>query len=135
MAKETGLGWTSALIDDAAGAAKELVNDFQSLQFATPRAVIDVTGLDKSAYERLLALADFSVTYTGTFNDEAGKSHSVFKTVSSSAATRTNTLVISGQTLTTEVIFTDYPLSRGADGALGYAVPGVLADGTVPTWT
>jgi hypothetical protein len=135
MSKETGLGWTTADVDNAGGTPCHLKNDFQSLQFSTPRAVIDWTGLDKSAFERGLALADFSITYNGTFNDATDMGHSVFSTISSNSATRTNTLVISAQTLTTEVIFTDYPLSRGADGALTYAVPGVLADGTVPTWT
>lgn len=135
MAKETGLGWTLASVDDAAGTLRDIRNDFQSVQFSTPRAVIDWTGLDKSAFERGLALADFSVTYNGTFNDAANMSHDVFKTVSSTSVARTNTLTVSGQTLTCETLFTDYPLNRGQDGSLTFTVPGVLADGTVPTWS
>ncbi|RKN61921.1 hypothetical protein D7231_31800 [Streptomyces klenkii] len=105
------------------------------MQFATPRAVQDVTGLDKSAMERLLLLADFSVTFNGVFNDASNMGHDVFKTVPSTSVARTTTLTISGQSLPNEVLYTDYPLSRGDDGSLTYAVPGVLADGTVPTWT
>lgn len=135
MAKESGVGWTTCSVDNAAGAAKDIRNDCTNLQFATPRTVQDITGLDKSAIERLLLLADFSVTLNGVFNDAADKSHDVFKTVPSTSVARTTTLVVSGQTLANECLFTDYPLTRAAGGELTWAVPGVLADGTVPTWS
>lgn len=134
MAKETGLGWTALTVDDSSGTPKAIVNDITNVEFATPRAVQDVTGMDKSAIERLLLLADFSCTLNGVFNDAADKSHAVFSTVPSSSVARTTTITVSGQSLAPEVLYTDYPLSRGNDGALTWAVPGVLADGTVPTW-
>jgi len=134
MAKQTGLGWSVASVDDSAGAVRAIINDFTGLQFATPRGVQDVTGIDKSAIERLLLLADFSVTYTGVFNVAANQSHDVFKTVPSSSVARTNTLTIAAKTLACEVLFTDYPLTRAQTGEFTFAVPGVLADGTVPTW-
>ena len=135
MSKESGLGWSVLTVDDAAGAPQDIRNDITNLQFATPRAVQDVTGIDKSAIERLLMLADFSCTLNGVYNDATGKSHDVFKTVPSTSVARTVTLTVSGQTLVNETLFTDYPLSRGNDGALTWAVPGVLADGVVPAWT
>ena len=135
MAKESGLGWSVLSVDDAAGTPCDVRNDVTSLEYATPRAVQDVTGIDKSAMERLLLLADFSITLNGVFNDAAGMSHSVFKTVPSSSVPRTTTLTVSGQTLANEVLFTDYSLNRGDDGALPWSVPGVLADGQVPTWS
>lgn len=135
MAKESGLGWTTASVDDAGGTARAIRNDFTNLQFSTPRAVQDITGIDKSAIERLLLLADFSVTFNGVFNDASNMSHDVFKTVSSTSVARTVTLVVSGQTLANECLFTDYPLTRADSGELTFAVPGVLSDGTVPTWT
>jgi hypothetical protein len=58
----------------------------------------------------------------------------VFKTVPSTSVARTTTLTVSGQTLAPEVLYTDFPLTRAQDGALTAAVPGVLANGTVPTW-
>ncbi|MDG4531606.1 hypothetical protein [Streptomyces sp. AV19] len=134
MAKESGLGWTTCSVDDSGGTARAIKNDITNLEFATPRAVQDVTGIDKSAMERLLLLADFSVTLNGVFNDAANQSHDVFKTVPSTSVARTVTLTVSGQTLANEVLFTDYPLTRADDGALTFAVPGVLSDGTVPTW-
>lgn len=94
----------------------------------------DVTGINKSAYERLLLLADFSITLNGVFNDAANQAHDVFKTVPSTSVARTVTLAVSGQTLPNEVMFTDYPLSRAQSGELTFACPGVLSDGTVPTW-
>ncbi|MFD3640957.1 hypothetical protein [Streptomyces griseus] len=135
MAKESGLGWTTCSVDDATGTPQDIRNDITNLQFATPRAVQDVTGIDKSAMERLLLLADFSITMNGVFNDAAGKSHAVFKTVPSTSVARTVSLAVSGQTLTNECVFTDYPLTRSDSGEVTWAVPGVLSDGTVPTWS
>jgi hypothetical protein len=96
--------------------------------------VQDVTGIDKSAIERLLLLADFSVTFNGVFNAATNQSHDVFKTVPSTSVARTVTLTVGGATLANECLFTDYQLKRGQDGSLVWSAPGVLADGTVPTW-
>jgi len=135
MAKETGLGWTTCSVDDSSGAAKAIKNDVTNLTFGTPRAVQDVTGIDKSAMERLLALADFSITLNCVYNDATDQMFDVFSTVPSTSVARTVTLVVSGQTLANEVLFTDFPFTRSQAGDLTAAVPGVLADGTVPTWS
>lgn len=134
MAKESGLGFAVA-VDDSAGAAQTISNDFTNFEFATPRGVQDVTGVDKSAMERILLLADFSFTGTLVFNDAANKGHAVFKTVPSTSVARTVTLTHSGQSLAGELLFTDYAVTRANDGALTASVPGVLSDGTVPTWS
>lgn len=135
MAKESGLGWTTLSVDTSAGAAKAIKNDITNFNFATPRGVQDVTGVDKSAIERLLLLADFSITLNGVFNDAADASHDVFKTVPSTSVARTVTLTHSGQTLANECLFTDYALTRAQSGELTWTAPGVLSDGTVPTWS
>lgn len=134
MAKETGLGWTTLEVDDSGGTARDIKNDVTSLDFATPRGEQDVTGVDKSAMERLLLLADFSVSLNGVFNDAANQSHDVFKTVPSTSVARTVTLVISGQTLPNECLFNNYELSRASDGSFTWSTEGLLSDGTVPTW-
>ena len=134
MAKENGLGWSTLSVDDSSGNARAIKNDITNFQFATPRAVQDVTGVDKSAMERLLLLADFSITLNGVFNDDAAASHDVFKTVPSTSVARTVTLTVSGQTLPNETLFTDYALTRAADGSLTWSAPGVLSNGVVPTW-
>lgn len=135
MAKETGLGWTTFSVDDSAGNVCAIINDVTNFSMATPRGVQDVTGLDKSAFERLLLLADFSIDTNGVFNDAASMSHVVFKTVPSTSVARTTTIVVSGQTLAPEVLYTDYALTRAQSGELTWAAPGVLSNGTVPTWS
>ena len=133
MAKESGLGM-SAIIDDSGGSARTISNDITNLDIATPREEKDITGLDKSARERLLLLADFTVTVNGVFNDASNMSHDVFKTVPSTSVARTTTLAVSGQTLPGEIFYTDYALSRSSSGELTWTAPGVLAGGVVPTW-
>ena len=135
MAKETGLGWSTLSVDNSATAAQDIRNDITNLEFATPRAVQETTGIDKFAIERLLLLADFSITLNGVFNDAANQSHSVFKDVGSTSVTRTVAIGVSGQTLSNECLLTDYQLTRGDDGSLTWTVPGVLQDGTAPTWS
>jgi hypothetical protein len=135
VAKENGLGWTTLSVDDSAGAVKTIKNDITNLSWGVPRGVQDVTGVDKSAIERLLLLADFTITLNGVFNDATGQAHDVFKTVPSTSVARTVTMTVSGDTLANETLFTDYALTRAASGELTWTAPGVLADGTVPTWT
>ncbi len=134
MSKESGLGWTTLSVDDSTPAAQVIKNDVTDFSFGTPRGVQDITGVDKSAFERLLLLADFSITLNMVFNPAANQMHDVFKTVPSTSVVRTVSLAVSTKTLANECLFTDYALTRGADGALTATAPGVLADGTVPTW-
>lgn len=133
MAKESGLG-ASIAVDDSGGTARTISNDITDFSLSTPRAVQDVTGIDKSAMERILLLADMTVDLNGVFNDASNMSHAVFRTVPSTAVNRTTTIAHSGQTLAGELLYTDYGLSRAQSGELTFAAPGVLADGTVPTW-
>lgn len=135
MAKESGLGWTTLSVDNSAGTPNDIRNDITNLEFATPRAVQDTTGIDKFAFERLLLLADFSITLNGVFNDAASASHVTFKDVGSTSVSRTVSLAVSGQTLTNECLITDYALTRGDDGSLVWQAPGVLQSGTAPTWS
>lgn len=136
MAKETGLGWTALDVDDSAGVVQDIRNDVTNFQFATPRGVQDVTGIDRSAMERLLLLADFSITLNFVFNDATSDSvHDVFKDVPSTSVARTTTITVSGQTIAPEVLYTDYSYNRNADGSLTGTAPGVLANGVVPTWS
>jgi hypothetical protein len=136
VAKINGLGWTTLSVDDSGGTARDIRNDVTNFSFATPRAVQDSTGVDKSANERLQLLADFSIELTGIFNPTATtSSHAVLKTVPSTSVERTVTLTISSQTLANECLFSNYDLTRGADGALTWASTGQLSNGAVPTWS
>lgn len=137
MSKQTGLSWTTLSVDDSTGSVQDIRNDITNFQFATPRAVQDVTGIDKAAIERLLLLADMSATLNGVANFGAVPSatvHGVFATVPSTSVARTVSIGIGGKTLAAEMLFTDYALTRGQDGALTWQAPAVLANGAVPTW-
>jgi hypothetical protein len=139
MTKETGLAWQALSIDDSGGTLRDIRNDITNFNFATPRAVQDVTGIDKSALERLHLLVDFSITMNGVFNDAANAAHDVFKSIPSSNVAREFSLIISGQTLGTTplctILLTDYVFTRPQTGEATWQVPGVLANGAVPTWT
>jgi len=140
VAKTNGLGG-AILVDDSGGTPRTLSNDFTNFQFSTPRGVQDVTGIDKSANERILLLADFSCTLSGVANFTATTSeHAVFSTVPSTSVNRTVSINPIGTTtgnpkLNNETLFTDYQITRANTGELTYQAPGVLADGTVPTWS
>lgn len=135
MAKVTGLGQTTLSVSDSSAAQQAIINDITNWQFATPRGVQDVTGVNKSAIERLLLLADFSITLNMVFNPAANAQHDVFKTVPSTSVNRLTTIVTNGKTMAPNVLYTDYQLSRPQTGELTASAPGVLADGTVPLWS
>jgi hypothetical protein len=130
----TGLAWTTLSVDDSGGNVRDIRNDITNMEFATPRATQDTTGIDKSAFERLLLLADFSITLNGVFNPTASNSHTVFSTVSSSSVARTVSMTVGGVSLPNETLFTDYAITRADSGELTWSAPGVLATGVVPTW-
>lgn len=140
MAKTSGLALATLGLDDSGGTLRDIRNDVSDFQISTPRAVQDVTGVDKSAIERLLLLADLSATLNGVaFNDAASTgAHTVLKTVPSTSVQRTLTFGIAGtvgtNTLSCETLITDYGITRAADGGLTWTAPAVLANGAVPTW-
>lgn len=141
--KQSGLAWTTLNVGDGSNASTDIRNDVTNFQFATPRGVQDVTGLDKSAIERLLLLADFSATLNGVYNPTGA--HLVFATVPSQAgnAYRMWAMTIGGKNLNMgtagagngAILFTDYQLTRAQTGEFTYSVPGVLGNGSVPTWS
>lgn len=135
MAKLSGLGWTTLSLDDGGGTPTDIKNDVTDLDIATPRAVQDVTGIDKLAFERILLLADASVTLNGVYDPAASKAHAVLSTASSSNQVRSFASTIQAKSLNMEMLLTDYPLKRAASGELTWSCPLVLADGNVPTWS
>jgi len=141
MAKQTGAGWTTLNVGDSSNASTDIRNDVTNFSFGTPRGVQDVTGIDKSAIERLLLLADFSTTLNGVYNPAV--SHVVFSTVPSTSVNRMWAMTIGGKNLnlgtagagTGAVLFTDYQLTRAQTAEFTWTAPGVLANGSVPTWS
>jgi hypothetical protein len=133
--KLSGLGG-AVTCTDASSSAQTITDDITNWTLSTPRATQDVTGVGKSANERLLLLADVSITLNGTFDDGTDMSHEVFSTVSSTSVQRTVVLTPTTDDpyISVNVLATDYQLTRAATGELTFQVPMSLADGTVPTW-
>ena len=136
MAKVSGLGGVVS-VADSGGTARTISNDVTNWSLSTPRGVQDVTGVDKSANERILLLADYSITLNGVFNAASNMSHAVFSSIPSTSVTRAVSVqaTSSGSTLATNCLLTDYQITRNNTGELTWQVPGALADGNVPTWT
>ena len=132
MAKSTGLAWTTCSVGDAANSLTAIRTDVTNLDFSTPRPVQDITSIDLSAYERLLLLADFSVTLNGSFNPVGA--HNVFRTINVGNNRATTLTVLGSSLVLTGVLYTDYTVKRDANGALSFSAAGSLADGAVPTW-
>jgi hypothetical protein len=134
VAKGTGLAWTTLEVSDSSGTNYiDIRDDVTDLSFATPRGIQDVTGLDVSAHERLLLLADFSITPKGVFNPTV--SHAVFKTVPSTSVNRYTAITVDGTNLSANCLYSDYAITRSATGELTWQAPGALADGSTPQWS
>lgn len=70
MAKQSGLG------DNLYVAGRDLSGDIGSIGgISGGPAALEVTGIDKSAYERLGGVRDGSLEYTAFFNDAVGQAH------------------------------------------------------------
>ncbi len=137
MAKTSGLGAT-VIVDDSSSVAQTISNDLTDFQFSTPRGMQDITGVDKSAHERLLLLADYSSTLKGVFNTASNMSHAVFKTVPSTSVNRNVKIEpTSGSTpfLSCLCVLSSYDITRSTNGDLTWQVKADLADGTVPSWS
>src|SRR3990167_9425147 len=115
------MGLTVSL-DGSDGVANVIGPDITSLTITMPSGVQDVTGVNSSAMERILLLADLQITFNGVFNDAADLSHATFKdyrTNTGSELGRTLTLAHSGQTLSEPaLLLTNYDLTRSQDGSL-----------------
>lgn len=137
MAKTNGLG-ALVSVADAGGTPRVISNDVNDFTLNTPRAVQDVTGIDKSAHERLLLLADATVSLNMTFNAAANMSHAVFSTVPSTAVARAVSVAPTANNSTPildfNALFESYDVSRAAGGELKTATKGSLSDGALPTW-
>ena len=136
MAKQTGLGDYVA-VDDSGGTVRDISNDIGDYGVNIAQELVTVTGLDKSAQERITGMSDGDITLNGFFNAASNKSHDVFKT---RTGTRTVDIRIGGNSssnpkVSMEMQIASYALTRGSDGSLTWSVTLNLADGTVPTWS
>ena len=136
MAKQTGMG-DMLQIDDSGGTARDISSDVGDYGINIAQELVETTGLDKSARERITGMSDGDVTLNGFFNAASNKSHDVFKT---RTGTRTFDLRVGGNSssnpkLAMEMQVANYSLTRDNAGALTWSVTLNLADGTVPAWS
>lgn len=138
MAKSSGITSTVS-VDDSGGTLRDISTSVLSFEISTPRGQVDITGMDKSGIERLLLLADGQVTLSMQYDPTATTGqHTVFRTMSSTSATRTVTIVLNSSptaTLSMEMICPEYTVSRGQDGNATASATLLLQSGTVPTWS
>jgi hypothetical protein len=76
MAKQSGLG------DNLYVDGHNVSGDVGSVDtVAAPQNLLDVTGIDKSAHERIGALRDGNIKFTAFFDAAVGQAHSVLRTL------------------------------------------------------
>ena len=102
--------------------------------WSTPISVLDVTGIDKSAMERVQGLADGTFAFTAFFNAAALAAHVALRVPTAGAPV---TWAI-GQSVgdvagMIQGVGVSYDPTRGADGALTFSV-GLESYTTVPVW-
>lgn len=130
MAKASGLG--ARLFVDGV----DLSGDIGSLnRIGGGPATLDVTGIDKSGFERIGGVRDGSIEFTAWFNDAAGAEHAVLKTLPTAdrLVTYCHRAAIGAPAACCNAKQINYDPTRGADGALSEAVQ-AQADGFGLEW-
>ena len=137
MAKISGLG-AKITLADSGSVARTISNDITDFTLNTPIAMQDITGIDKSAHERLALLIDLTVQLKGVANFAANQSHAVLSTATTSATTRAFAVFPTSNgstpTLPANVLIAAYNMTRSNAGELTFQADLSLADGAVPTW-
>jgi hypothetical protein len=125
-------GKLTAITTTVTIAGNNISNDVGSLSFDTPYGSQEVTGLDKSAVERLLLRADCTGTLNFFFNVDSNRSHATLKTPGSKSVV----IAFGGAaTATFTAIFTGYALNVAEGGEITGSSPWALSSGTAVAWT
>lgn len=131
MAKSSGIG-DSLLVD-----GYDLSGDIGAVDSIIDRCnLLEVTGLDKGAIERIAGLADCEINFTAWFNDDTGAAHPVLK-APGTGDHRVQYLhgsAVGGAAVQMLGKQVDYAGTRGADGSLSMAVQVMGSDGTGIHW-
>lgn len=123
---------------DSGGTPRIFSNDVTDFTLNTPIAMQDITGVDKSAHERLALLVDLTCQLKFVANFAANMSHAVLSSATTSPTVRAcvvyPTSNHSTPTLPFNALIGSYNLARGNGGDLTGQSDLSLADGSVPTW-
>lgn len=130
MAKQSGLGH-NFFID-----GYDLSGDVASIDtLSTPVELFDVTGISKSAMERIQGRVDTTGSFTTYFNDAALSEHVALSAPSTSNRNLSWTFGSTVGNVACGIVVkqTDYSVSRSADGSLTMSVP-FTGNGTPAEW-
>lgn len=119
MPKSSGLGARCFV------GASDLSGDVGSLQnISTPRAVQDVTGIDKDAMERIYLTRDGAISYSVFYNPAIDGSHPVLSALPTSdqPVTYAHRAAIGAPAAAMVGKQINYDGTRNADGSLGFTV-------------
>lgn len=122
MAKSSGIG------DRLFVGGFDLSGDVGSLgAIRSVRNLLDVTGIDKGARERIQGHRDGNIDYTGFFNDAAGQLHARASALPSADVVLlyAHGSSLGGPAAGLVAKQVDYTLNRGADGSLTVSVPNI----------
>lgn len=131
MSKSSGIG------DNLYIGGVDLSGDIGAIgSISDTQALLEVTGIDKGAIERIVGLADGSMAFTAYFNDAAAQAHA---TLSANRSTDKIVTYFRGTTVGNAAAGllgkqVDYAPSRDADGALAIEVSVMGSDGDGLRW-
>ena len=119
MAKSSGMGM------GAVYGGYDLANDIGALAIRGGPALLETTGINKSAHERIGGQLDGAIDLEAFFNDAAAQMHPVGSAIT--AADR-QLIVFTASSIGAPAAAMigkqlDYSGSRGSDGSLGYSLP------------
>lgn len=130
MAKSSGMGMGLVI------GGYDLANDTASIErIAGGPALLDMTGIDKSAHERIGGLLDGGLDFTSFFNDATNQAHALFSALPTTdrqlIAYMAATIGASSAGIVAKQL--DYAPTRAADQSLLMTVPGP-ANGFALEW-
>lgn len=130
MAKQAGMG------DNIYVGGYDLSGDVGAVTaIRQPSALLDVTGIDKSAQERLYGLGDGEISFNSFFNDAALQEHIALKVPRKDViVTYFRGTVLGGQTANLDAKQVNYDWARGADGSLIATIQALAARGVGLEW-
>jgi len=129
MTKASGLG------DNLYLGGYDVSGDTRSLDIDSQVSPIDVTGIDKSAHERVGGQRDATLKTTTYLNPAAGRAHAVYSTLPTTdrIATYCRGTTLGSAALCMQARQIGYDPKRGDDGAILIDVE-VLSDGYASEW-
>ena len=130
MAKQSGLG------DRLFYNGYNLSNDIKAVtRIAAPSALLERTGIDKSAHERGYGLADGEISFDSYFNDAAGKAHPVLRVAGSGVlVTYFRGAALGSPAASLVAHKVNFAMPRSADGDLLQNVQALAGSGYPLEW-